>query len=221
MSREIKFHDNETVESAVYELLAAKARGEDVYGVWGNHILYSNSVTMDSAYKEVYGRTKTEYDEHKQKRKREEEARRQREAIYKQMVAQSRTPGEDVVISMPTVIDGLKFIAENQDMDQMSLVQGLLDLGCNFTLDDINNLQFQGKIPRSVDEALREGNIIEAARIIAEARDHEEEREVISHYFFGDDNDSSIYHFIRKVTGDPNYAKENIDSMGEKGKHSK
>ena len=222
MSREIKFHANETVESAVYELLAAKARGEDVYGVFWGHNLYSNSVTMDSAYKEVYGCTKAEYDqkekEWQENNKRIDEARRQRKAVYKQMVAQSRTPGENVVISMPTVIDGLKFMAENQDMDHMSFVQGLLDLGCNFTVDDMN-LQFQEKKP--VYECMKEGDILGGATIIASARDDEEARAALSDYFLKDDNDASIYHFIRKVTGDPNYTKENIDSVGEKGGHSK
>ena len=62
MEREIKFSKGENLESAVYTLLAAKARGKKVYGKFYGHILHSETVSMDSAYMEVLGCTKAEYD---------------------------------------------------------------------------------------------------------------------------------------------------------------
>ena len=62
MEREIKFSIGENLESAVYTLLAAKARGEKVYGEFNGHILHSETVSMDSAYMEVLGCTKAEHD---------------------------------------------------------------------------------------------------------------------------------------------------------------
>ncbi len=68
--REIELLGNDNLESTVYTLLAAKARGERVYCNFNGHILHSDTVTMDSAYTEVMGYTKKEYN---QKRKEWEE----------------------------------------------------------------------------------------------------------------------------------------------------
>jgi hypothetical protein len=45
---------------------------------------------------------------------------------------------------MDLVIKGLKFIAEHPEMEQEKLVDGLLNLGCNFTFSDIDE-QFPEK----------------------------------------------------------------------------
>lgn len=60
---QIKLASCDTLESAVYTLLAAKARGQHVWCEFNEHKLYSDKVTMDSAYLEVIGRTKKEYDQ--------------------------------------------------------------------------------------------------------------------------------------------------------------
>ncbi len=222
MSRKIEFAPNSNIESAVYELLAAKSRGEDVYGYFNGHKLYSNSVTMDSAYQEVFGCAKAEYDqkekEWRENYKKEEEARKQRETIYKQMVAQSKNPGEKVVISMPAIINGLKFIAENKDIDQIDLVQGLIDLGCNFTLDDINQ-QFPTEV--LLFEGMKKCEPSCGASVIVNVRDSEYGRAFSNDRFLSNDDKTSIYHFVREVTGDPNYTKENIEAMTKKSGHTK
>lgn len=75
MSKEIKFAPNSNIESVVYELLAAKARGEQVYGEFEGHKLYSDTITMELAYKEIHGCTKEEYE----KKKKEEQERVEKE----------------------------------------------------------------------------------------------------------------------------------------------
>lgn len=212
MARKIEFAIGSTIESAVYELLAAKARGEQVYGNFKGHKLYSDTVTMDSAYTEIMGCTKAEFDkrqaEWRENYKKEEQAREQREQGYSQMVVSTRIPGQDVVITMPTVIEGLKFIAENQTLSQEELIKGLLDLGCNFTLEDIKK-QFPGS--GLLFEGMKKGEVACGASVIANARDSESGRAYCDDRFLSLDDETSIYHFVRIVTGDPNYTKDNLD----------
>ena len=47
METEIKIGFNDNVESAVYLLLAAKARGEKAFIDFDGHILHSDTVSMD------------------------------------------------------------------------------------------------------------------------------------------------------------------------------
>lgn len=62
MKREIEVLPGSNLESVVYTLLAAKARGESVYCDFNGHKLYSDTVSMDSAYMEVLGQTKADFD---------------------------------------------------------------------------------------------------------------------------------------------------------------
>lgn len=86
MEREIEFLIGETLESVVYTLLTAKARGEKVYGKFNGHILHSDTISMDSAYIEVCGCTKAEHD-----KKMEEwlECYKQEEKMLEQMAIQN------------------------------------------------------------------------------------------------------------------------------------
>lgn len=60
---EIKFTLGSTIEQAVNELLKHKKKGKLVFGKFNGVILYSNTVTMDSAYQEITGKSKAEFDE--------------------------------------------------------------------------------------------------------------------------------------------------------------
>lgn len=60
--REIVFPCGCDLSNAVMELLEYKERGELVCGDFNGHMLYSDTVTMDSAYLEIVGVTKAEYD---------------------------------------------------------------------------------------------------------------------------------------------------------------
>lgn len=53
-----------TVETAVNVLLSYKEKGKLVYGVFNSVTLYSDTVTIDSAYKEITGMTKAQFDKH-------------------------------------------------------------------------------------------------------------------------------------------------------------
>lgn len=52
---EIELRENDNIESIVYTLLAAKARGEKAYAMYNGHKLTSDNISMDKAYMQVVG----------------------------------------------------------------------------------------------------------------------------------------------------------------------
>ena len=59
---EIKLHAGDTVDTAVEKLLEAKKQGIKAYCNFNGKMLYSDTVTLDSAYLDICGRTKEEMD---------------------------------------------------------------------------------------------------------------------------------------------------------------
>lgn len=64
---ELKIYCGETIDTAVERLLEAKAEGKHVFCVFNGVKLYSDNVTLDSAYTEICGCTKAEFDERLEK----------------------------------------------------------------------------------------------------------------------------------------------------------
>ena len=219
---QIKLASCDTLESAVYTLLAAKARGQHVWCEFSGHKLYSDTVTMDSAYLEVTGCTKKEYDqqlleilEQYKKSMQEVKLEEDREA---QLVLESKKKCT-LPITQELVIAGLKFIAENQTISQEELTVGLLELGCNFTLEDIKNQVTSPEI--SLFAGMSQGDLTCGASVIANARKDFLSRVYVSDRFLSVDNNTSIYNYIRIVTGDMTYTKDKIDSVNAEHKLSK
>lgn len=79
----IEFMAGDTVEKAVNKLLRYKEKGLQVYGEFNGVELFSDTVTMDGAYKEITGRTKSEFDNMQRKRREayEKSLREHEEAI--------------------------------------------------------------------------------------------------------------------------------------------
>ena len=215
MEREIQVAPGDNLESVVYTLLAEKAKGKHAFCFFNNHKLHSDTVTMDSAFKEVTGFTKEEFDKKQQEWReefeREQKEREAREQEYAQIVEAGRTD-ESRKITLDKVIAGLKFIAYNQNMDQKELIEGLLRLGCGFSLEDIVE-QFPEQV--KLFEGVKNGDISCGASIIANVRDSEFGRAYCDDRFLSVDDDTSIYHFIRITTGDQTFTKEKIDGMNE------
>jgi len=86
--RQIFLAPGENLESAVYLLLAEKARGHHVYCEFNGHVLNSDDVTMDSAYLEVTGHKKEEYDQIMKQRQEEFKVKMETE----QEIARKRVP---------------------------------------------------------------------------------------------------------------------------------
>lgn len=60
----VSFTLGDTIENAVNQLLEYKEKGQLVCGKFNDVTLYSDTVTMDKAYKEIVGMTKAEFDEY-------------------------------------------------------------------------------------------------------------------------------------------------------------
>ena len=76
--REIKFSYGSNIESAVNKLLEYKSKGELVCGVFNRVTLYSDTVTVDDAYKAIIGKTKAEFDKEQQERRERSERQKQK-----------------------------------------------------------------------------------------------------------------------------------------------
>lgn len=212
MEKKIKLPYSD-LDSVVYALLAAKERGEHVFCEFHGRQLHSDTISMDSAYKEILGCTKAEDEQNmkewQEKRIKEENAREIREQGYIQKVEVSRTQ-ETKPITLEEVISGLKFIVENQSLSQVELIDGLLELGCNFSREDIKK-QFPEKI--KLFDGIKRGELSCGASIIVNARNSEFGRRYCNEVLLIVDDDTSIYHFVRIATGDETYTKEKVESL--------
>ena len=220
--KQIKLASYDTLESAVYTLLAAKARGQHVWCYFNGHKLYSDNVTMDRVYLEVTGRTKKEFDQQllesrEQFKKSMQEAKLEEEQEA-QLVLESKKKCA-LPLTQELVIAGLKFIAENQTISQEELTAGLLELGCNFTLEDIKNQVTTPEI--NLFDEMSQGDLICGAIVIANARKDFLSRAYVSDRFLSVDDNTSIYNYIRIVTGDKTYTKDKVASMSTEHKLSK
>lgn len=220
--KQIKLASYDTLESTVYTLLAAKARGQHVWCYFNGHKLYSDNVTMDKVYLEVTGRTKKEFDQQllesrEQFKKSMQEAKLEEEQEV-QLVLESKKKCT-LPITQELVIAGLKFIAENQTISQEELTAGLLELGCNFTLEDIKNQVTTPEI--NLFDGMSQGDLICGAIVIANARKDFLSRAYVSDRFLSVDDNTSIYNYIRIVTGDKTYTKDKVASMSTEHKLSK
>jgi len=74
---EIQFKLGSTIFMAVNKLLRYKEEGKLVCGKFNDHMLYSDTVTLDLAYKQITGMTKSEFDEAEKKRQNEYELHKQ------------------------------------------------------------------------------------------------------------------------------------------------
>ena len=185
MMIEVKLNAGTSIKQAVETLLKYKAEGKQAFCSFNGHRLFSDTVTLDSAYIEITG--KSCYTEEERKR------------IYRKMVFESRIPGIGVHIEMPTVIKGLKFIVENPALRHEKLVQGLIDLGCNFTYRDYYQ-QFVEAPEIDIVEGLAKGKLETGADVIINARDSEYGRAIFYERLQG-----LAKRYIGKVTGDDSY----------------
>lgn len=118
------------------------------------------------------------------------------------------------MITMELVIRGLKFIAENRDMSDRELADGLRGLGCSFTWSD-----FGQQFPNASEplfEGMRRCSISAGAAVIINMGSNNAfSRTFGDNRFLSVDDDTSIYHFIRVVTGDDSYTKENVEKKND------
>ncbi len=101
MSREnakkIEFYGN-TLDQCVEALLKYQRRGESVVVSFNGHDLYSCDVTMDSAYKEVLGLTKAEFNRKREEwRKEDKEAQERKKAKVQEQIPYWLEKGSNLI----------------------------------------------------------------------------------------------------------------------------
>lgn len=75
--KEIEFDCGETIQECVNELIQYRDRGQMVFGTFNGHKLYSDTVTLDSAYQQITGKTKKEFNSEIKKQNEEYEKQKQ------------------------------------------------------------------------------------------------------------------------------------------------
>lgn len=227
---------NITLDEAVELLLKKKEEGIKCFINFCWTIIDSaNTNNIDDAYLQYLWITKSEHDAELdeerrtldewtekrrieksiliEKQKEQEWKRRERverERWYAKRIEESRE-WKEITITMDKVIAWLKFIAEHPKMEPNELIDNLINLGCNFTFEDIDKQCPKGVL---LHPGMAEWNMWCGASVIAMCMSYG----YAADSFFAFDHDSSAYSFIRKVTGDDTYTKEYVDSLIKEGK---
>lgn len=218
-AREIKLKGWTTFDGAVNLLMKKKAEGKNCFiNFYWTKIYSVTTKDIDDAYFQWKWMSKAEYEEKERKKSEESleelnksfKQREAKERLYAKKIEDSRKGKESVVITKDVVVAGLKFMAEHPKMEWVELVDNLINLGCNFTREDINK-QYPNRKGVKLFSGMREWNILCGATVIAWCVSDG----YIDDRFF---EDGSAYAFIRKVTGDETYTKENVDSLVKKEK---
>ena len=121
---------------------------------------------------------------------------------------------------MEMVILGLKYVAENQQASNQEISSKLKEMGWNYTWEDFY-FQFPLLKLRPLKyrffKGVRRGRIWAGANILinlsnADPNDSLHPRDYYTDWFLREDNNMSIYHFIRKATKDRSYKMSTIKS---------
>ena len=154
MTRENAKEINEymgNIDNAVKRLLEYREKGESVFVNYNGHKLYSCDVTIDSAYMEITGQTKAEYDKAREEWRKEYEARRAKEKAE----AQAKIPS--------WIEQGEKFIyPERMEKWKQCVEDRASDLYDGIDLDSALGLM----------EKLESGATIEEVKEILEQQGH-------------------------------------------------
>ena len=200
MEKELIINPNYNLDDVLKILLRFKERNESVYCIFNGHILHSDNIDIDNAYLAVTGFTKENY-------------LRKMKELFQDSYKKINEPrkkveiGEKQEITMDKVVAGLKFLSENQNLSHEEIQVGLSYLGCTFTQGDISR---QFDVDMTIFRGMEIGNIACGASLIAIARRSDFCWQYIIDTFLANDTDHSIYHFIRLVTNDSTYTKENV-----------
>lgn len=116
-------------------------------------------------------------------------------------------------VCLSNVVSGVKYIVENQHKDYLDVAQNLIKLGCTYSKQDILKQSSQEEI--DVNEGMKKGDIYAGAMLICKVRDYICGISIYSYNFMREDNEYSVYNYIRTLTGDENYTKDNILGISE------
>ena len=194
-------------------LLDAKAKGDQIVVVFNGKELHSKDMKKDYVYNQVFGVTKKEFEEQQSKNlnsvleEMEQDKKRSQEFESKlNDINKDNKP----IISYQTIIDGIKYICEHKNASQEELFEGLVNLGCTFTLEDVK-AQFKQEV--KLFDGIKTGDLSCGAYTIINARDTSFGRTYVNECFLSNDGIGSLYNYIRMITGDMSYTKDRVDEL--------
>lgn len=96
-----------------------------------------------------------------------------KEARIKELLDESREFGvSDITYDL--VYEGIRCILKHEHDDYEECAEELIELGCNFNLDEVNEYaEKRRSIASTIDEGLLRGDILAGASIICNVRDSE------------------------------------------------
>ena len=101
-------------------------------------------------------------------------------------------------ITREKVINGLKFIIDNQNLEYEQVRKGLLDLGCDFTFED-QKREFPNEEEGSLFEGVKEGKLVVGANIIINVVANEFGFEFVKERFLNEKSEYSLYNLVNKL----------------------
>ena len=100
-------------------------------------------------------------------------ARTEAEQIIDGLLDFSREEGVNE-ISPLLILKGIKVIIKQERREYLDIAEGLIDTGCNFSLEEVKEFALKNKIvERPVIDGLLRGDILAGARLICDIRDSE------------------------------------------------
>lgn len=112
---------------------------------------------------------------------------------------------------MEKIIEALRFIAENRQLSNDELADGLAVIDCDWTWDEWKQ-NFGGGPEIGLFEGVRLGLPSCGASVVINMGSRNDfNRFIGDEKFLSVDDETSVYYFIRLVTGDSSFTKENID----------
>lgn len=148
---EMDFILGNSLDNVVNKLLEHKEKGELVSGNFNGTMLYSDTVTMDDAYKQVTGKTKSEFDQAVQQREAERKQRREEhEKSIPELTSIWREKGKEVLAA-----DKLERWNEIVPIRLNDLYRGM-ELGA--CLDVISILNDKGTLVEAKDKLDSQGH---------------------------------------------------------------
>ena len=199
---EIKIKFSDDLDVVVTKLIKIREMGGHQTYSFNGYLLSSDTVDMDSAFLMIVGETKEEYDRGQKELlesfKKEKESDERREARTKELVLKSRERGISEITPL-LVLKGMRYVLMNERQNYEEFVEGLLELGCNFTIDEVKELvKANGEEDCSIFDGLRQGNVLAGALIICNARDSIYIRNVLyGRYIYTDTKDAPVKTYMR------------------------
>lgn len=116
-------------------------------------------------------------------------------------------------VCLSNVVSGIRYIAEHQHSDYLEVAQNLIKLGCTYSKNDV--LKQADREDIDISEGMKKGDIYAGAMIICKVRDYICGMSIYSYNFMKEDNENSVYNYVRTLTGDQNYTKNNVLGLSE------